>query len=201
MNSQAGSNKKMWIWILSITGFLIFCVLCAFLYFFIFQPIVSHHFVPAKAIHKGVEFWDNNTYTDFESGDEFYNFVLSTEHADIGEIVDFYHIDNHRRDNPIYGKMCDIFAIEIQSDASQCNKLINDSKLVSCGPIGDYTLFLWPKYEPENELYHGFIAINDATDTVRFLLLTDTESEMFTSDYSRIILRQSSMSWNTGNEG
>lgn len=197
MNSQAGSNKKRWIWIISITGGLILCAICAVIYYAVFQPIVSHHFLVAKDIHEGVEFLENDSYTDFESGDEFQKFLVCTEYANYGEVVDFYHIDNHLRDNPFYGKMCDIFAVEIQSDASQCTELLNDDTLVSCGPIGDYMLFLWPDYEPDNEFYHGFIAINDAADTIRFVFLTDTDSATYMSNYATIIIRQSSMSWYT----
>ena len=194
MLSQNFSIKKILIGLLVL---LILTVLAVFLYYLILHPLVSHYLLVPKNVHIGIHYWDSSAYIQYESGEEFQNFVSSTKNTVPGQIIDFYHIDHHLRDNPIYGKMCDIFAVDIQMDEMQYAELIGRNDLAYCGPIdSNYKLYMLSNYEPENELYHGFIATYDDAYTVRLILLTDTEPEPFLDGYCSIIFRQSfNLSW------
>ena len=199
MKSQAGSNKKLIILglmgSLTIVALLLLIVSVIVLYYWAVQPIITALSTDTTDIHQGVEYFTSGEYTRYESGKEFEKLLSSTEYFYADCVVDFYHIDSRLRDNPIYGKRCDVFAVDMQLDQTRYTNFFNRDELVSCGVLFDYEVFVLPDYKPESEKTHGFIAICDKSNMVRIVLLTDYVHEQFSGSYSRILWHNSSLNW------
>lgn len=195
MQSKSSSLKKIALiaFILILVG-----VMLCYLYFFFLHPIVSHFFVPSwiyqNGIHKGLEYYDNDKYVEFESGEKFERLLSSTNYSSSGEVIDFYHIDNFFKDDPIRGKMCDVFALDIQLNDSVFYSIqFDDANL--CNNMEDFKLYLLSEFTCESTSDIALIAACEQDRIIRIILITDAEQYEFKSDYGTVLMRQSSLQW------
>ena len=195
MQSNSSSFKK--ITLIAFVPILVGVILC-FLYFLFLHPIVSHFFVPSwiynNGIHKGIEYYDNKKYVEFQSGEKFERLLSSTNYLSSGEVIDFYHINNFFKDDLIRGKMCDIYALDIQlSDSGFYSMQFDDTDL--CNNMEDFKLYLLSEYICESTSDIALIAACEQNRIIRIILITDAEQYEFRSDYGRVLMRQSSLQW------
>ena len=96
--------------ILLVVGVLVFC------FFWLVHPLLIGFVIPVPAsdVHMGVSFFEDGSYLSYEHGARFDEALDASGYLSCGDVVDFYHVDYRLRDNPIYGKMLDIFSVDIQ---------------------------------------------------------------------------------------
>ena len=166
-----------------------------FLYYLVVEPILVRFIIPTTSIHDGSEYYNDETYLDFESGSRFYQLLDDSSFASNGVVVDFYHVDNHLRDNPIYGKICDVFAVDVKFNSAiypnYRNEIINNCRY-NC-EIDDYELYLRSEDTEAGEVV--LLAISDQACIIRIILLTDIEIEIPGKNYSGTLIMQSSLDW------
>ena len=166
------------------------------IYFFYYaiHPFLTMLYIPVYD-KEGVDLYTQEEYLNYEYGKEFKNYVSSYDFTQNGEVTYFYYRDNYTHDNPIYGKVCDIFAVDIKlsSDDYAVAKetIITDEYRLDTFPSG-YVLYLPKVMSGEN--YTPFFALKDTECTVRFILITETED---TDAYSisGLLYRRSSLSF------
>lgn len=179
------------------TGYvLLTVVLIIFVYFLIVEPIISRFFVATTDIHTGLEYFKNYEYISFESGTEFYNLLQLVDYYSFGDVVDFYHVDNYLRDNPIYGKMCDFFAIDILASTQDYIELAerfcsNDN---FCCSMEDYNLFVLDCNCTSNSDV-ALIAVCEKLCLIRIILITDKDPVADKSMYGTTLVQQASLIW------
>ncbi len=171
-------------------------------YYAVAEPIVSRFLITTTDIHQGLEYFKDHVYTTFEGGSYFYNLLCQINYNSLGEIVDFYHVDNQLRDNPIYGKMCDIFAIDIKSstqDFTEIKKRLCDDDNFCCS-IEDYNLFVL-QYAAERDGDVALIAVSDEFCLIRIIFFTDKDPVADNSRYGTTLIQQSSLVWDGAQQG
>ena len=191
--SQNGLSKKK---LALVAGTVIAIILCLVAYIAILEPIVSRFLLTTTSIHEGMDHYKNQTYLEFESGDRFHEVLNTMDSLKHGTVVDFYHVDNHLRDNLFYGKMCDVFAVDVSLD--QQNYSDEKAKIATsesfCCNLDDFALYL-SDYQTGAEGEVVLIATCDEVHIVRYILLTDMDPMQFTSYYGRTLIQQSSLNW------
>ena len=158
-------------------------LLCIIIYWWLLAPIISRFFVSDNCIYHGLEYYTESYYLDFEDGVVFQNMLDDLDAREQGEVIDFYHADNHVADNPIHGKMSDIYALDIVCqadryfDIKRCQEdIIEQPKIV-----GDFTLFASIDTLGESNYVKG-IAFCDKTFTIRYILVSDIDTLFMISD-------------------
>lgn len=179
-------------------------VCCALLlilgYILVFQPILFRFVIPTTDIHHGLQYFIDLSYTEFESGDLFSNLVRDIKFDTLGQTVDFYHVDNRMRDNPVYGKHCDVFALDVQMNHHGFQNYREEiaSQNQNCGSIENFKLFLVYAFD-STEKEQGevvLIAFNEHSKVVRLILMTDKDTVTLPSVYTTTLIENTSLMWN-----
>lgn len=79
-------------------------------------PLISIIAIPPLGEHDGVDFYLDGDYVNYRDADLFSGWVDKTQVLEYGEVIDFYHVDHWVRDNLIYGRYPDVFALDIQME-------------------------------------------------------------------------------------
>lgn len=125
----------------------------------------------------------------------FQNYIEELSFPDDSEVVGFYYFDNSARDNPIYGKACDTFALDVRVNneyAVQKKMYLDGAEEV--GIWGMYEVF-WLGTIKDSVTENMLIAFNDSTCVVRCILITDLEPNEFRNFYN-VINTQTEFDWN-----
>jgi hypothetical protein len=170
-------------------------VVLAFVYYWAVEPILVRFIVPTTSIHDGIEYYNDAKYLDFESGSRFHDLLDDSDLVSNGVVVDFYHVDNHLRDNPIYGKMCDVFAVDVELNSaiySNYQKTIITNCRYVC-EMDDYDLYVRSEDTEAREVV--LLALSEYACVIRIILITDKEKEISELNYSTTLIMQSSLNW------
>lgn len=175
---------------------LLLLLLIVFLYYCAVEPVLTRYIIPTTCIHEGVAFYHNAQYLEFESGHSFLKVLNETAALESGVVFDFYHVDNHLRDNPLYGKMCDVFAIDIKTEplayTDTKSSIIESSEY--CCSMDDYELYVLDVHTGvEEEIV--LVALCDRMCYLRYILLTDKDPVSINSQYGATLIQQSSLDW------
>lgn len=146
---------------------LIICAYCGLV-----APLISTFVIPPLFEHKNISVYTQERYRQFENGDQFDAFLSSLEFVNDGNPVGFYHVDHKLRDNPIWGKYWDAYALDVQVDIEEFyeakDMVTHSSNYRYEGEIGDFVLY------SQNQLPKSYIlAFCIEARIVRCILLTD----------------------------
>ena len=166
---------------------------CVIIYWWILAPIVSQFFRSEDCIYHGTIYYTEHIYLNFEEGITFQNVLSELGVSEQGEIADFYYIDNFVEDNPIHGKMCDIYALDIiyQREKYLEEKKRHTDRNSPTEQIEDYTLFA-SLDKSRSETFVKGVAFCDETHTIRYIMITDFDTLFLLSN---VFLTHSNLSW------
>jgi len=165
-------------------------ILLFILFWYAVAPIVTRLFLPHDT-YWGITYYTDGTYLNFDDSSYFQNMLKEHHVEEKGKIIDFYYRDNHIEDNPIHGRACDVFVLEIQMGEGiyLAEKQLIENISVFHQQINDYALYSLPL---NNETFVKVVAFCDATTSVRYILITDNEN---TSAPSHLLPRATHLSW------
>ena len=182
-------------WILALKILMAFLVLCAYvvIYFLVFAPIVSRFFFSEESIAKGVLYWQEERYLAFDKGRDFRELIERYEVESKGEIVDFYYIDNRVQDNPFYGKVLDIYALDIVTEPSIFyeEKQRMAEKAETSAWMHDYFMYGFFDEAVADDSVVA-VAFCDTTNSIRYMLITDIDE---LEGVDTAIIRNSTLAW------
>lgn len=179
---------------MSLILFISFSVLL--LYVLIAEPLISR-LCFRSIVYQGVDYYKNQSYLEFEHGEDFDNVVSEFEFINKCEIIEFYYFDNKIRDNIIYGKMCDFFVLEFSplDDYDSVSKSI-EANTTYCGMRVDYKFYV-ASISTDSDSQHIVFALNDKNQILRFIFITDYPKDHIrsNSDITSTIFSQTNLEW------
>ena len=166
--------EKILYWILKIL--LIPVIFGLFIY--LVHPLLTHFIIPPICVHRRVTQYTSGQYKNYEDGEVFADFTESSGLVEQGEIIAFYHVNHWLQDNPIHGKHCDFFALDLQLsqedyDAAKASRY---EKHGTPYKERDYDLWKWSNGDEENAFFVGFC---DESNTVKLALVTEVNARDF----------------------
>lgn len=182
-------------------GILLLIGALVYLFFWIVHPLLIGFVIPVPAtdVHMGVNYFEDGSYLSYEYGARFDEALGDSGYLSCGDVVDFYHVDNRMRDNPLYGKMSDVFAVDIQLDPEDYvhrrDEIVEDMR--HCSEMSDYELYLYHADPGRNDAF--LVAFCDEKQVLRCILAADVEVD-FIFDYSSILIRRSGLDWFASDE-
>ena len=182
-------------------GILLLIGALVYLFFWIVHPLLIGFVIPVPAtdVHMGVNYFEDGSYLSYEYGARFDEDLGDSGYLSCGDVVDFYHVDNRMRDNPLYGKMSDVFAVDIQLDPEDYvhrrDEIVEDMR--HCSEMSDYELYLYHADPGRNDAF--LVAFCDEKQVLRCILVADVEVD-FIVDYSSVLIRRSGLDWFASDE-
>lgn len=168
----------------------------AILYWLILAPTISRFFIPHDCIFHNITYYTDNTFLEFENGKSFREVLLHFDCIDKGEVIDFYYVDNYTEDNPIYGKMCDIYALDVKF--ARDIYLVEHSKIQKAAETyqsrGDFVSYALPHISDDNN-FIIVVSFCDKVNTVRYIMITEAKEVL---GFDQIIARHSNLDWEAG---
>ena len=159
-------------WIVT-CAIIVVCLLAAFIvYWAIFAPIVARFFLPHNRIHTDLALYTQGTYQEYEDAQIFDSFVESVHLPQSAEPISFYHVDNRREDNPIYGKVSDVFSVDMKiskSDYEKAKTALIQPDNYMCDK-GNYALYL--SGVDLGRRNWGVVAFDDGNCVIRCIVVT-----------------------------
>lgn len=170
-------------------------MICILIYWCILAPSVSRLFISDDCIYRGKEYYCKELYLDFENGKDFKSMLSNYRIDSDSEIVDFYYVDNYIEDNPIYGKMCDIYALDVKFSANYYSAFKEEIELSAATYeyIGDFIAYAMPYNSNLNELLY-IISFCDNDNIVRFALITEFDT---INGFSSVFDMHTNLRWKT----
>ena len=156
----------------------------------IFTPLFKWSYYSPKKL-ASIEAYKNEEYISFDSGKEFQKFIKDFEFTSKNEPIEFYYVDNSKRDSLIYGKMNDIYILEldlIDAEYPQLKECINIFNLKKTGIYGSYEMF--SKSDHEKEIVYC-IAVDRINGKIRYVMVDNCNIE----NVSLILMRQCNVSF------
>jgi len=188
-----GYGKKIFFTAIIIFSVLIITFLRVYLFYYAIHPFF--YFPGDDKV--GVYLYTKEEYLNYEYGKEFKKYITSYDFTNKGEIIYFYYRDNYVNDNPVHGKMSDIFAIDIKLNPDDYiivkETLITDEYYAASLPTDKFIIYSPIISSPKN-FTTGF-AVNDTECIVRLFLVTETENLTFSDSISFKLKNQSSLSF------
>ena len=196
----SGSIARISLWSI-LFGIVLLCVIV--LYYWLLHPVISKHFLK-PSIHTGIEVYENQLFMEFESGSRFVEVAhFAKELMPSGEVVDFYHIDNRIQDNPIHGKMHDLFSLDFQLDQQnylQVKEVIERDCRKLFYSVDDYEIYA-SGFKTNRDDDYVFFALCDLNQVVRCILVTDPNYPPTDSYNYWFILKQPYLNWYSNKTG
>ena len=204
MHFGRGSNgsPKSVKWVFVALGILIGSLLLVgalvYLFFLVVHPLLIGFVIPIPAsdVHMGVSYFEDGSYLSYEHGGRFEEALDDSGYLSCGDVVDFYHVDYRLRDNPIYGKMLDIFAVDIQMSPeryAECSDAIIEGYEYCCN-MDDYVLYV--RSEQSENGYIDLVALCDKASVLRCILLADMEPPEHNSFYGdALFMNTGGLAW------
>lgn len=166
-----------------------FLVFLSFLFLFVFIIICTQFlnwgYHSPKTL-SSINTYKSEEYVLFDSGKEFQKFIENFEFTPQNEPVEFYYVDNSKRDSVVFGKMCDIYILELDvtnEDYPQLEECINSFSLKKSGTYGNYEIFS-KNVNKIKMLY--CMAIDKKNHKIRYIMIDNCDSE----NVYAILLRQ-----------
>ena len=144
-------------------------------YWAILAPIVAMYFLPHNRIHTDLTLYTQGIYQEYEDAQIFDSFVESVDLPQSAQPVSFYHVDNRREDNPIYGKRSDVFSVDMklsESDYEKAKTTLIQPDNYMCDK-GNYALYL--SQVDLGRKNWGVIAFDDTNCVIRCIVVTYLE--------------------------
>ena len=149
------------------------------LYWAIVAPYIAVFLLPHNRIHTDLALYTQGTYQEYEDAQIFDSFLESVHLPQSAEPISFYHVDNRREDNPIYGKRSDVFSVDMKLSESDYEKakteLMKPDDYID--DMGNYSLYL-SRVDLGRKMGRrnwGVIAFDDANCVVRCIVVTRLE--------------------------
>lgn len=171
-------------------------VIVLFLTFWlVIHPFVAFIFFDGVE-HEGLEIYDNQEHLEYNGGKFFQHKIAEFNFVDKCNVTGFYHVDNWPKDNLFYGKICDVFCLELDAldeYASVKSNIHNQSQKTLVQ--GDWSICLLTQPASSNDCEnYFFIATNDEVNSIRCLLIVDFKGDI-TLDFRPLFTRYSSLEW------
>ena len=166
--------KKIVTWVCRILGITVLIII----FFWLVHPLLTRFIIPPLSVHRKISQYTSGQYKQYEDGELFANFTESFSLIENGEIVAFYHVNHWLQDNPIHGKQCDFFALDVrlaEGEYAQAKAL----QIECCGkPYIERDFYVWEygNNEDKNAYFLGFC---DDSCIVKFVLVTETYASDF----------------------
>ena len=169
---KAYSDIPQWVRLCCV--FFIVVFLCILLYWWILAPVISRLFISESCIYQGYDYYINESYLEFEDGKVFKKMLSRFIGPEKGEVVDFYYINNYIEDNPIYGKMCDVYALDVRLQLKdfEFEKVSVINSAVTHQRRGDFVSYALPVSNEKVMI----ISFCDKRNTVRYIMITELDS-------------------------
>ena len=147
-------------------------------FFWLVHPLLTRFVIPPLSVHKRVSQYTSGQYKQYEDGEVFANFTESSPLIEKGEIIAFYHVNHWLQDNPIHGKQCDYFALDIQLSQAEyvSEKALQYDNHGKPYNERDYEIWKWSNGEENNAYFLGFC---DESCTVKLVLVTEVNARDF----------------------
>lgn len=142
--------------------------------------------LPPKS-YKGISYFQDEKYLQFEGSEHFQGLM---DDYDIqqwdGEIADFAYYNNWKGDNPIYGRMCDVFLVTVimQNESQYLAKkeqIIADTE----SNTGELDVDHIHYYQDTRNDIPFLWCINDENFSIELIYITETEHKTY--DASRLL--------------
>ena len=197
MDSKVCLEFKKWRKFFTISlAVLLAASLMVLVYFLVLAPAISLYLLPKNNIHEGLSYYTEGVYLTYESGNVFDRMLRELDAAEKGQVVSFFHTDNSWGDNPFYGKMADVFAIDVQVDKSRytIEQIVNEANFKYYGDVFDFSLYV-SVFDDGFISYVKVIAVCDDIDVVRYIIVTDYGKEV---GIDRLLISRSKLKWDKG---
>ncbi len=165
-------DEAKYTWLIVIYIVIVGLLATFLLYWAVFGPIVAKFLLPHNRIHTDLALYTQGTYQEYEDAQIFDRFVESVHLPQSAEPVSFYHVDNRREDNPIYGKLSDVFSVDMklsESDYEKAKTTLIQPDNYMCDK-GNYALYL--SQVDLGRKNWGVIAFDDTNCVIRCIVVT-----------------------------
>ncbi len=166
--------EKIVDWVYRIAG----AVALILAFFWLVHPLLTRFLIPPLSVHRKVSQYTSGQYKNYEDGEVFAAFTESCELVEKGEIIAFYHVNHWLQDNPIHGKQCDYFALDILLPQAEYSE-VKTAQFENAGKPyteQDYDVWKWSNGEEENAYFLGFC---DESCAVKLVLVTGVYARDF----------------------
>ena len=168
--------------------FIICFLFLTLLWLTVLEPVFKWMYCPPEIISE-ISIYTEQEYLSYESGRKMHDFIDNYYDINSQKAINFYYIDNFKRDSLIYGKMCDIYIFEVNYTAT--NKLLLENFINNFtfrDRIGDYDLYF--NFDEQSKTFYC-IAVEPTKNILRYVLIDNITSQ----NLRAILMRQSSISW------
>ena len=192
MKSFWKKNRKKIIIISSIIVGVIFLVEYAI------HPIVAAIFI-GPVEHTGTELYTSEAYLQYKNAETFQEELNKLDFIEDCTIEHFYHSDSWPLDTLIYGRVADTFCLDLQA-GPHYEQIEQETIALSLETteLRDWDIYLI-SIQPCNRLQiysnHFLIALNDATTTVRCVLVADVRGDSEEANLVTIMIHYSGIDW------
>ena len=182
----------------SVKWFAICCAVFTVLFFgfwLVIHPFVATLFLRSVE-HKGVDIYTSEKYLTYHCGEAFQQEIVEFGFIEECTPTGFYHVDNWKWDNLFYGKICDIFCLELDTgDNYELIKTTVQTKQQKTLPEENWEISLLtpPSFDRRYTNYF-FVATNDETRSVRYLLIVDYRGDI-TYDFRSTFHHYAGIRW------
>ena len=180
---------------LKITIWTILAVILLFVLFYaLVHPVLGLFIDPGYC--EGIEFFEQEVYTKNKYGDKFKEYIDTVGVLPKGEVVNFYYADNHRYDNPFYGKIPDVMAIDVRLDSQEYEKIEKNTLDYQTSELFDNENFeLYIPNDIAGKDHLILYALNDEEKIFRAIMITDTEDFEDESNIFHVLTRWCTLSF------
>ncbi len=143
----------------------------------LYYGLVVPFLFPASSrdIYQGLSYYFDETYLDYDNGQDFQRMLQKYDILESGTVQDFYYIDNRLGDDPFWGKQCDVYALDVSYTQDVYSDLKAEVSFVAegCESQDDYLGFVLPHDSSFGDLVR-IISFCDKTNVVRYTLVSDS---------------------------
>ena len=180
-------DKKLW----KITKRTIFIIVAFLAYIFIIHPILGAPFKDFEE-YRGVEYYTEGEYLDFENGLLFQKTLESYEFLSNLTVLDFYYSDNQWKDSFVYGKKPDVYGVLLDpgEDYEKVKAIIEkegilDAELSSWDSDKALNVYLMPLDKCKENIKSVFI-VGCEKEYLSYIMITDIVDDGQKRTYSAI---------------
>ena len=171
-------------------------VIVLFLSFWLLiHPFASFLFLNGVE-HESLDVYTDEKYLQYPGGEVFQHEIAEYSFVDECEATGFYHVNNWPKDNLFYGKICDVFCLELDAlDKFESVKSTIHTNSQQTLVHGNWAICLLTQPSPNNDCgNYFFIATNDENRAIRCLLIVDFQGDI-TLDFRSLFVRYTSLEW------
>ena len=158
-------------------------------YFLLIQPILSPY-IFRSTVYKSSESFSQDICLQHPEITALRGYIASLEFADQGKQVYCYYIDNSIHDNPFYGKMPCVGAVDMQYNQEIYNSI--KARVLETGEpnssLGEFSLYIMLCDLDNKQLI--VIALNDQNQMIRYSVVSNiqrTEPVVDTRSYFTMV--------------